>query len=1632
VVRVTTRRFQLGVAVTTFRQLLDVFEGAAKTRAAKGRRFEDFCEAFFLTDPFWAERFDAIWSWMDWPGREGRGDTGIDLVARENGTGDLVAIQCKFYSPDATLAWGHVSTFVAMLSRDEFTSGMIVSTAGSESANLHANLDLHQKPVLLWRVQDFEDSRVDWDRFTIDRPAQLNLRPPKLLHDYQRAAIDDVVAGMASFDRGQLVMACGTGKTFTSLRLAERVVGSGGSILFLVPSINLVSQTVKAWANDAGVPLVSFAVCSDIRAGQRRENEDMSANDLSFPASTNATALLDEISARRRPDAMTVVFSTYQSIDVISACQEGGLGAFDLIICDEAHRTTGAFRDVDDQSAFTKVHDNTLVASRKRVYMTATPKVYGDQAKRQAAEADVVIASMDDETRFGPVFHELRFGAAVAKGLLTDYRVLVIAVDQDAVSEAFQRQLATDGELALDDYARIVGCWHGLSKRGPQFGDDNQPMGRAVAFSSTIRQSKRFAAAFPAVVNQALQDRSDTNAVMVEAQHVDGTINVKVRSEAIAWLEEPPGQRVCRVLSNAKCLTEGVDVPALDSVIFLNPRKSIVDVVQAVGRVMRLSKGKDLGYVILPIGVPAGVAPEEALRDNKRYQVVWQVLQALRSHDERLAAEINKIDINKASSKVSVIGIGMGGGDDPDNPGRTTTQKPNVEGELIIPDLSEWRDALYARIVEKVGDRRYMENWARDVSAIAAAQDTRIRTLLDHPDTNPAAVVRFEEFHTALKHNLNDSISRDDAIGMLSQHLITRPVFEALFGDADFTQRNPVSKVMQDVLDVLDEHNIAAETAILEGFYSHIRVLIGDIDTAEGKQRVITGLYEKFFKRALPKEAEALGIVYTPVEVVDFINRAVNDLLAEHFGASLSDEGVHILDPFTGTGTFITRLMHTGLIEPDTLRRKYASELHANEIMLLAYYIAAINIENTYHSIVQPEDYEPFTGIVLTDTFQMSEGDDTMDTVLFPVNNDRVDRQKQLDIRVILGNPPYSVGQTSQNDNNANLAYSDLDRSIASTYAARSPSTNKNSLYDSYIRAIRWASNRVLASLAGGIVGFVTNGGWIDSTTGMGLRSSLSEEFDYVYVYNLRGNQKGDWRREGGKVFDQGSQVTVAIVLLVRCPEASTNGPATIQYFEVDDYLSREQKLASLLEPMSTVAWRTLEPNEHADWIALRDPRFGYLTPLAGDKGGIFGVVSNGLQTNRDAWAYSSSRAVLRAHVERLNRVFNEELDGFASAYPPGIATLREREALAKKFVDLSPASFRWDRDQFKAIARGERLSLDSTMIRSALYRPFFAQQVVFDRSINVEVSRVPELFPDPDSDNLVIVVQKSGPAPFPVFASDRIPDLVVCGAGNLMGVYPRWRYVKPTDGGLFDGGPQKVSNINPDTVNRFRERYGFDVDEDAVFAYVYGILHSPDFRSTFAVNLQKEAPRVPLVATRELFDAFVAAGRDLLDLHISYEAVEPYPLTEEWAGGADPDHDPTVLLVGSRKLAHPKVTDPATGKRVDDLTRLVYNDHLTLTGIPVDAYRYELGTRSAIGWLIDRYYITTDGSSGIVNDPNQWGLERGEPRYIIDLIKRVVTVSVKSVAIIAAIPALDFDESGVASGGVGTMHRVQPPPTHG
>ena len=1128
------------MAKQTIHDILDQYRAAAQTEREKGTYFEELIRTYFRYEASYADLYSDVWLFADWAREIGTPqfgisakDTGIDLVAKTNGTKEYHAIQCKNFAADYRVRKEDIDSFFTASGKKPFTQRIIVTTTNDWSENAEDALSNQQPPVYKIDLHDLENSQIDWSKY--QPSAAPALKPKKELRPDQTSAKTNVLLGFNSAVRGKLIMACGTGKTFTSLKIAEEVAGKNALVVFLVPSLNLLSQTLTEWTQESAIPLHSFAVCSDAEVGKKRTKDadivETFAHELRYPATTDAKRLAEEVKKRHDAQHMSVIFSTYHSLDVISRAQKlFGLPEIKLVICDEAHRTTGATFGNEDESTFVKIHDNEYIRAAKRLYMTATPRIYGDLAKATAEKENVAICSMDDEALYGRQFHVITFSEAVELKLLTDYKVIVLAIDSAHVSARIQG-LLKDGnnQLRVDDAARIIGCWKALAKQGlhQDLSADPDPMRRAVAFCQVIERqtgtgkhkvsSKQIAAMFQAVVDAYLEQEESDVSLKCEAAHVDGTMNAGEKEAKLNWLKAPSPENTCRILSNVRCLSEGVDVPALDAVLFLTPRNSQVDVVQSVGRVMRRTPDgkKKLGYVILPVVIPAGMEPHEALNDNQVYRVVWEVLQALRSHDDRFDAMINKLDlIGQDTRKMEVICIT----DKLDlnaTKAKGVTKKQTGQGDFTIGELhdapptetqgklafnvGEIERALYAKVVKKCGNRNHWEDWANDIAKIANTHIKRITQIVSDP-ANTREVAAFKGFADELRDDLNDSITDGEVIEMLAQHLITKPVFDALFKDYSFASNNPVSQAMQSVLDILQEHRLDKETDTLDKFYASVAMRAEGIDNAAGKQKIILELYDKFFRNAFPKMTERLGIVFTPVEVVDFIIHSINYLLQQEFGLTLGSKGVHIIDPFTGTATFVTRLIQSGLITKEQLPHKYKHEIHANELVLLAYYIAAINIEAVYHAIVGGK-YEPFQGICLTDTFQLYEKGDLISNLLTN-NSDRRKRQKALDIRVIMGNPPYSVGQFRANDNNQNVAYPHLDSRITETYAAKSEAVLSKGLYDSYIRAIRWASDRVGSS---GVIGFVTNASFVEVGTMDGVRKCVAEEFSSIYVFHLRG-----------------------------------------------------------------------------------------------------------------------------------------------------------------------------------------------------------------------------------------------------------------------------------------------------------------------------------------------------------------------------------------------------------------------------------------------------------------------------------------------------------------------------------------------
>lgn len=1617
----------------TFNAILDKYRKISFSEKDKGERFERLMQAYLQTDPQYAPQFKKVWLWDEFPGKKdlGGNDTGIDLVALTHHN-DYWAIQCKCYQESAIIDKPSVDSFLSTSSRefkDEnlkttgFAQRLWISTTNKWGPNAFEAIKNQNPPVTRINLHDLLDARVDWEKLEQGIHGVKALSEKKKLYPHVIEVRDKVCEYFKANERGRLIMACGTGKTMTSLKIAEKLTDNKGTILFLVPSIALIGQTLREWSSQADEPINPICICSDPEISKNRTKGDQdltSTIDLAWPASTDANYILKQFQHYKdgNNSGMTVVFSTYQSIDVISKAQKvllkNGFAEFDLIICDEAHRTTGYTESGMDDSAFVKVHDGNFIKSKKRLYMTATPRLYDVDAKSQAAKQDVPLWSMDDEQHFGKEIHRIGFGEAVEKGLLTDYKVIILALNDKDVPPAVQKMISNgETEIKTDDLTKLIGTVNALSK---QFlgknaikveGDDN-PMKRAVAFCGSIANSTNIAASYNLASEnylESLPNERKKKMVTVQAQHMDGTMAAPQRDQMLSWLkEETPGNE-CRIITNVRVLSEGVDVPSLDAVLFISAKNSQVDVVQSVGRVMRKSPGKNYGYIIIPVVVPADVEPEHALDDNERYKVVWTVLNALRAHDDRFNATVNQIELNKKRPSQIIVGGSEVAFDNSGNPidksreGYEGADSSSEIGRQIALQFEQLQDVIFARMVQKVGDRRYWEQWAKDVAIIAERQIERIKYLINEKKDQRTA---FNNFLSGLQKNINPSINEEQAIEMLAQHIITQPIFDALFEGYSFVKSNAVSVAMQSMIDALEKgSNLAEQDEILQKFYDSVRSRASGIDNAEGKQHIIIELYDKFFKTAFPKMVEKLGIVYTPVEVVDFIIHSVNDILKKEFDRSISDENIHILDPFTGTGTFMVRLLQTGLIDLKDLQRKYTLEMHANEIVLLAYYIAAINIENAYHDATPNTDdgvgksnYTPFEGIVLTDTFQLGESDDAekLFSDMFPKNSERVQRQQKAPLRVIIGNPPYSIGQKSANDNAQNQSYPKLDQRIADTYVKLTEATNRNALYDSYIKAFRWSTDRL--DKTGGVICFVSNGAWLDGNSADGLRKSFEKEFSSIYVFNLKGNQRtsGESSRiEGGKIFGSGSRTPIAITLLVKNPTVSTE-KATIHYHDIGDYLDREEKL-KIIKDYKTFAnpalkLKTLQPNVHGDWISVRNNAFNNYIALDSEKKfdlktrTFFILHSRGIASSVDSWVYNFSKSELEKNVSLTIGHYNEQ-----------------REAITKgkkNEPERNSTKGNWTRDWLTQLKKNKVFKVEENEFRIGTYRCFTKQQYYFADDLNQERYLMPKIFPAKDLKNIVICVAGVGGSKgFSTLMTDVVTDLQVIFNGQCFPLY-YYEENKAAQKGLFDtDASQKY--VRRDAISDFileqaKLQYGKSVTKEDIFYYVYGFLHSKEYRESFANDLKKMLPRLPLVENVKDFWAFSKAGRQLAELHLNYETVAPCPGVT--VTGDDGKHY-TV-----DKMRFPKK---------DQKDTILYNNKITISNIPAKTYEYVVNGKSAIEWIMERYQVTTHKESGIKNDPNDWAAEVGNPRYILDLLLSIINVSIQTVDIVNDLPKVKF-----------------------
>lgn len=1328
-----------------FESLLSELAKSGNNNSEKGTLFENFCFQILKTSPLFVDDVNEIWTWKDFPGNGGNHDIGIDLVVLDK-TGKFWAIQCKFYNCEGHVSKADVDSFLAASYRPfefngeihKFDSRMIFSTTDSISENVEAE---QNGTSTIFGPKDIKECGIDWSHFDLSDVEGMRVAPKKILKPHQEEAVKDVLEGFKAHDRGKLIMACGTGKTFTSLKIVEKYILENNirnaNILYLVPSIALLSQTILEWGTQVSTPCDKFGICSDSTAGKfsKKKTADDIASYMPIPATTDVTRIVETFERVKNDGRIHFFFSTYQSIDVIQAAQKALGIVFDMAICDEAHRTIGAYEktEIDNISNFSKINDGGYIIAKKRLYMTATEKIYTTNAKKEADDKGWEVYSMDDEKVYGPTFHYLSFGQAVSKQLLTDYKLIVMDIRKSAILKLHLPEKAFDN---LDDAAKIIGSLSALSKKASgncpdEFIEDPEPMKRAVAFCQTINSADRTAATFTALDKPNVLGEEylkGNNFVDPEAKLITGKNNASEKEKLLNWLRGDADSDRCKILTNARCLSEGVDVPALDAVIFMARKRSQVDIIQAVGRVMRKfgsGSSKRFGYIIIPVVINDEKLTDKTLSNNEDYKVVWQVVQALRSHDERLDTEINKIEYtgnlphcicqidsfipprNTVNMPTQSDSTGKFEGDDTDQV--YTTRK------ISLPSPEELRknDELFgAHLVKHCGNRLYWEDWSKNIGDVTNNVALKIK---EQVTTVPKSINEFKRFKKGLTTLLNPSITDEDCINMLAEHLVTLPIIEAIFNQKDFASQNPITKIMSSMLKKLS--NFDKEIQGLQPFYDSVQKTVKDIDKSEGRQDLIKKLFEKFFKYALPSSAEKFGIVYTPIEIVDFIINSVSDVLKNEFHENLSDPNVKIFDPFTGTGTFIVRLLEKLKRDgatSDQLEYKYKNDIWCNEIMLMAYYIALINIEDTHGRL--NGTFEPFSHAVLTDTFQMAERRSTkeyqghlFEDEDFAQATRQASAEDKANIRIIISNPPYSVGQKDLNDNNANDQYPLIDSRIQSSYASNTNGKLVKGLYDSYVRAFRWASDRINEN---GIISFVSNGSYVDNLAFSGFRRELLKEFNHVYVYNLRGNcrSSGEFRKkEAGNVFGEGSRTLICIITLVKHKGKPFDG--YVHYKDIGDYLTREQKLQMVADAKSitNLSWENIYPDKNNDWLNKKNEEFEKFINI-GDKNNpsnsfFADNYSVGLLSGRDSWVYSFSSSQLKINFDILANTYEENLKLCKTRWRNKNNTIGKKK-IFENSINYDSTKIKWTPGLLGDLVSEKELNR-AYKIKKSIYRPF-------------------------------------------------------------------------------------------------------------------------------------------------------------------------------------------------------------------------------------------------------------------------------------------------------------------------------------
>ncbi|GAA9424437.1 DEAD/DEAH box helicase family protein [Helicobacter pylori] len=1607
--------------ISTYKLIKEKLQAIPNQRL-KGSWFEKVSKRF-LKEHDSADEYESIDLWSDWKLRGKEGDRGIDMVIT-TASKEYIAVQCKFHQD--SVSYNDIATFLNKLQSGvkevKFKKGIIISTSNLSSNALEEIEQIRKSKgidIVGISEEDFIYSQIDWEKFDpTQTQGELPLCDKKKPRPHQIEAIKATKEYFSNpkNTRGKLIMACGTGKTYTSLKIMEAL--DSKITLFLAPSIALLSQTFREYAQEKSEPFYASIVCSDDKVGKGKKNkndddtDDIDFSELPNKPSTRPEDILSVCELAQKENKRFIIFSTYQSALRIKEAQEAGLGEIDLVICDEAHRTVGAMyssNERDDKNAFTLCHSDGNIKAKNRLYMTATPKVYSESSKAKAKESDNIIYSMDDEYIFGEEIYTLNFTKAIALDLLTDYKVMILAVrkeDLSGVTNSVNKKISRleakgtklDKKLIDNEFVcKIIGTHKGLAKKDLialddenkqdhdlQNKNDTTPSQRAISFCKSINTSKQIKDSFETIMecyDEELKKKSFKN-LTISIDHIDGTMNCKVRLEKLEELNEFE-PNTCKVLSNARCLSEGVDVPALDSIVFFDGKSAMVDIIQAVGRVMRKAKHKKRGYIILPIALEESEIQnlDEAV-NNTNFKNIWKVIKALRSHDPSL------VDEATFKEKIKIFGSDDHNNDEANQDDEElqkdkteqTKQDPKQAQKTLFDAilLQDLANAVYNVMPTKLGDRNYWENFTKKTGNIARTLNSRLKDIFEK---NPEF---FHGFLDSLKGNIHSNIKEDEALDMITSHIITKPIFDAIFGD---NIKNPISKALDKMVEKLSALGLQGETKELKNLYESVKTEAMHAKSQKSQQELIKNLYNTFFKVAFRKQSEKLGIVYTPIEVVDFILRATNGILKKHFNTDFNDKNITIFDPFTGTGSFIARLLskENGLISDEALKEKFLNHLFAFDIVLLAYYIALINITQAAQN--RDSSLKNFKNIALTDSLDFYE--EKNNKGVFDLFKD-LEENKEIkstiekqNIRVIIGNPPYSAGAKSENDNNQNLSHPNLKKRVCEKYGKNSTAKSGKTTRDTLIQSIYMASELLKDR---GVLGFVVNGSFIDSKSGNEFRKCVAQEFAHLYVLNLRGNARtsGEERKkEGDGIFDSGSRATIAIIFFVKDTSVKNS---TIHYYDIGDYLKREEKLNRLANftDLDAIEFETIIPNDKGDWINQREDAFDKLIPLKRDKKrqnpSVFDINSNGVVSGRDLWVYNFSPDALMQNVQKCIDTYNADLKRFNAHFreafkqrTKGVKSAELYKHLNDQEITTDKTKIAWVQNLKNQLIKGKKLDdFSQEKISVSLYRPFNKQYFYYERELAWSFCLMKKIFPNKDAQNVVINTTIRN---FSALVSDAIPDTHFIGDANA---YPLYHY---------DGLGNRHYAISGYALNLFRRHYEDNlIAEEEIFYYIYAILHHKGYLEKYKNSLTKEEPRIAL---SEDFKELSILGKELAKLHLNYESGEMHASVEY------------KTLMNAEEEGY---YDVETMKKIGD--RINYNNHIAITKIPKKAFDYVVNGKSAIDWVIEHYQKTTDKDSLIENNPNDYA----GGKYVFELLCRVIKLSEKSVDLIEKISEKRFE----------------------